>query len=128
MTDDGSPAVDAADRVWEAMRTLAYAAAPGGLTGPSEVYDVLGPLREAAMVLGAVTDRLAGFLDVELQADRIGVDLPMTGPAPLPDPLAGVAAATAALEEAHRSAERLSTALDAAHEATARLHRRGGPS
>jgi hypothetical protein len=89
------------------------------------VYDVLGPLADATAVLGEVTEPLARFLDAELQADRIGVDLPMSWPAPLPDPLAAVAKATAALDEAHRDAERLAAALDAAHETTSRLRRRG---
>lgn len=125
MSEDNTAAFDAAERACQALQALAYAVAPGELNGPSEVYAVLGALMEAAAVLGAVTDRLAAFLDVELQSDRIGVDLPMSGPAPLPDPLAEVARATAALTEGRRHAEQLATALDAAHETTSRMHRRG---
>ena len=124
MTGTGG-AVRAADEVRGAVRALMSALAPGGLRGPVDVYDVLGPLADAAAVLGEVTERLAGFLDAELQADRIGVDLPMSGPARLPDPLASVTTATAALDQARRHADRLAAAaLDAAHETTSRLHRR----
>jgi len=89
------------------------------------VYDLLGSVTEAAAVFGEVAERLAGALDHDLQADRIGVDRPMSGPARLPDPLAEVARATA------RSARPAGTRSVSGRRSTGRtrrrhpLHRRG---
>src|SRR4051812_20253817 len=128
MTSESFRAGPIAENVAEAMRALALATRPGdaGLSAPSDVYDVLGALSDAVATLAQVTGQLADYLDRELQADRISLD-PSSFLRAEADALAAVAATTALLEDAGRTAGDLAEALSSAHEKTSRMSRGSRP-
>jgi len=98
-----------AEQAAEAVRALNHATQPwaGGLTGPGDVYDILGSLATLASRLPQALTQLQGFLD----AGRIGVlDGEYAG-----DPVAAVAACGHWSERATVTAWTLTHALDQAH-------------
>ena len=102
-----------ADTAAEAIRALNHATVftDGGLTGPADVYDVLGSLAMLAARLPQALSQLQTFLTREQTAGRVQiVDGPHTG-----DPAAAVADVTRWLTCAAGSADALHQALARAH-------------
>ena len=110
MTGD---AVRCADTAAEAVRALNHATVftEGGLSGPADVYDVLGSLAMLAARLPQALSQLQTFLAREQTAGRVQlVDGPHTG-----DPAAAVADVARWLTCAAGSADQLQQALEQAH-------------
>jgi len=102
-----------ADTAAEAVRALNHATVftDGGLTGPSDVYDVLGSLALLAARLPQALSQLQTYLAREQTAGRVQlVDGPRTG-----DPAAAIADVDQWLTCAAGSADTLHQALEHAH-------------
>ena len=111
-----------ADLATETVRFLNYATgshAGQGLTYPATVYAITGSLSRTAALLPQLCGQLAGWLDAEHAAGRLGDD--RGGPvAVLTD------RARHDLDEAARHADALARALSAAQSAVATVHARDG--
>jgi hypothetical protein len=102
-----------ADTAAEAVRALNHATvfADGGLTGPGDVYDVLGSLATLAARLPQALSQLQAFLTREHTAGRVQiVDGQHVG-----DPAAAIADVDRWLTCATGSADLLREALEHAH-------------
>ena len=99
----------------ETIRYLCYATSHGGIATPSTVSAVTGELSAAACRLTQVLAQLAGWLDAQARAGRLGDDHHR--------PAAQVTAdASTALMLAARHAADLAAALAAAQNLTGTLH------
>jgi len=104
-----------ADTAAEAIRALNYATLPaaGTLTGPADVYDVVGALATLTGRLPQILSQLQSFLAGEHAAGRVRiVDGPHTG-----DPTAALAESDRWLTCAAGAADTLRHALEQAHAA-----------
>lgn len=102
-----------ADTAAEAVRALNHTtmSTDSGLSGPADVYDVLGSLAMLAARLPQALSQLHAFLARELAAGRVQlVDGPHTG-----DPAAAVADVARQLTCATGNANQLHQALEQAH-------------
>jgi hypothetical protein len=102
-----------ADTAAEAVRALNHATVftDGGLTGPGDVYDVLGSLATLAARLPQALSQLQAFLTREHTAGRVQIlDGQHTG-----DPAAAIADVARWLTCAAGSADTLREALEQAH-------------
>ena len=118
MTGDPSPA-ELADAAADAIRSLNHATFPGtgGLTWPSDAYDVIASLGLLASRLPQLLGQLDGWLTREVEQGRVSVD----GGAYVGDPQAAAAVTSHYLDQAATAAHTLHRALDAAQQATAHL-------
>ena len=113
----GEPARQAAwhaEAAAEAVRALNHATQPwgDGLTGPADVYDVLGSLELLTARLPQALSQLQAYLTREHTAGRVRIiDGEHAG-----DPAAAVAATACQLEQATRAAGSLREALEHARE------------
>ena len=120
-TDAGPEAgpAELAERAAETVRALIYSTGAGGqqLRWPSDVYDVLGALRELADRIPQACDQLARFLTNELEAGRVSAtDGVLSGDAP-----AATASAEEWLAQAAAAARRLAECWGNAHTCVAGL-------
>ena len=103
-----------AEAAAEAIRAVSHATQPWGesLTGPADVYDVLGSLELLAARLPQALSQLQRYLVREQEAGRVRiVDGEHAG-----DPAAAVTATTCRLEQATAAAGSLREALEHARE------------
>ena len=121
---DPGRVVAIASNAAETLRALAAATHPAdrwpGLHAPADAAGVLAGLALAAGALEQSVAQLTGWLEHQLQDGRLDVpdepDSMFAG-----DPLAAVATAGAALDEARSAARALARLLTEAHAATASL-------
>ncbi len=105
--------MSAADAAAEAVRALNHATLPAacGLTGPADVYDVLGALAALAGRLPQALTQLQGFLDIECEAGRVAVvDGDFAG-----DPVAAVATLAHWFDVTGQAVETARHALEQSH-------------
>ena len=116
-----SEAARHADLAAEALRALNHATQPGtgALTGPADLYDVLGALVLLAGRLPQVLSQLQAFLNAEHTAGRIAIiDDPHTN-----DPAVTVTQLSRFLDDAAGHADLMGQALERAHATAARTAR-----
>lgn len=104
-----------AETAAEAIRALNHATLPGtsALTGPADVYDVLGELATLAARLPQALSQLQSFLDAETDAGRVRiVDGQHVG-----DPAAAAATVGHWTDTATAATQALQHALEQAHAA-----------
>jgi hypothetical protein len=108
-----------ADIAAEAIRSANHATFPGagGLTWPSDAYDVLASLSLLASRLPQLLAQLDRFVSREVEAGRVAVD----GGEYAGDPQAAAAGTSHWLDQAGVAAHRLADCLDQAQQATAYL-------
>jgi hypothetical protein len=128
VTDDpASDAGEAASDAAEAVHSLNYATQPAegwpGLNYPGDVYNVLGSLAVLAEQLPQTCEQLVGFLEREVEHDRV---VAVAGQPFEGEPAAAVATAAHWLQQAGGLAEQLRLALQNAQVATAGLAHASG--
>lgn len=114
----GDDPVQLARAAADAIRGLCHATRPpGGLDEPAEAYDVLGALAQTLTRTAQAIGQIAGYLDIEATAGRLGHDLG-------DDPLPSAEAAGKLLADAGLTASALADDLDTAQQQLALLHQR----